>query len=70
MSDTCGLTASMCRKCWSEDENEVSSPKIGGRQIIKSILKIFEFQKKENVPLSEIEFRREARFRFFEIPKF
>ena len=41
-----------------------------GRQIIKSILKIFEFQKKENVPLSEIEFRREARFRFFEIPKF
>ena len=43
---------------------------VSGRIIIKSILKIFEFQKKENVPLSEIEFRREARFRFFEIPKF
>ena len=65
MSDTCGLTASMCRKCWSEDENEVSSPKIGGHQIIKSILKIFEFQKTDNVPLSEIEFRREARCQFF-----
>ena len=47
-------------------------PNLGffGRIIIKSILKIFEFKKKENVPLSEIEFRREARFRFFEIPKF
>ena len=33
-------------------------------------VKIFEFQKKENVPLSEIEFRREACFRFFEIQKF
>ena len=70
MSDTCGLTASMCRKCWSEDENEVSSPKIGSRQIIKSILKIFEFPKTDNMLLSEIEFRREARCRFFEIQKF
>ena len=70
MSDTCGLTASMCRKCWSEDENEVSSPKIGSRNIIKSILKILEFQKTENVLLSEIQFRREARSPFFEIQKF
>ena len=54
MSDTCGLTASMCRKCWSEDENEVSSPKIGSRQIIKSILKIIEFPKSDNMPLFEI----------------
>ena len=60
----------MYQKFWSEDENRVLVAKIGSRQIIKSILKIFEFQKKENVPLSEIEFRREARFRFFEIPKF
>ena len=47
-------------------------PNLGvfGRQIIKSILKIFEFQKTDNVPLSEIEFRREARCRFFEIQKF
>ena len=70
MSDTCGLTASMCWKCWSEDENEVSSPKIGGRQIIKSILKIFEFPKTENVHLSEIQFRRDARSRFLENQKF
>ena len=70
MSDTCGLTASMCRKCWSEDENEVSSPKIGSRQIIKSILKIFEFPKSDNMPLFEIQFRREARCPFLEIQKF
>ena len=31
-----------------------------GRQIIKSILKIFEFPKTDNMLLSEIEFRREA----------
>ena len=60
----------MYQKFRSEDENRVLSAKIGSRNIIKSILKIFEFQKKENVPLSKIEFRREARFRFFEIPKF
>ena len=48
MSDTCGLTASMCRKCWSEDENEVSSPKIGSRNIIKSILKILENENSED----------------------
>ena len=60
----------MYQKCWSEDENQVLSAKIGSRQIIKSILKFFEFPKTDNVPLSEIEFRREARFRFFEIPKF
>ena len=70
MSDTCGLKASMCRKCWLEDENEVSSPKIGGRLTIKSILKIFEFLKTNNVLLSEIQFRREARCQFFEILKF
>ena len=70
MSDTCGLTASMCRKCWSEDENEVSSPKIGRCRTIKSILKIFEFPKTDNMLLSEIEFRREARCRFLEIQKF
>ena len=70
MSDTCGLTASMCRKCWSEDENEVSSPKIGSRQIIKSILKIFEFPKTDNVPLSEIKFWREVCCPFLEIQKF
>ena len=28
MSDTWGLTASMYWKCWSEDENQVLSPKI------------------------------------------
>ena len=39
------------------------------RQIIKSILKIFEFQKTDNMLLSEIEFRREARCRFMEIQK-
>ena len=70
MSDTCGLTASMCRKCWSEDENEVSSPKIGGRLTIKSILNFFEFLKTNNVPLSEIEFWREARCWFLKIQKF
>ena len=70
MSDTCGLTASMCRKCWSEDENEVLSPKIGSRQIIKSILKIFEFPKSDNMPLFEIQFRREARGWFLKIQKF
>ena len=70
MSDTWGLTASMYWKCWSEDENQVSSPKIGSRQIIKSILKIFEFPKTDNVPLSEIQFRREACCPFLEIQKF
>ena len=43
---------------------------VSGRIIIKSILKIFEFQKKENVPLSEIEFWREACCPFLEIKKF
>ena len=28
MSDTWGLTASIYQKCWSEDENQVLSPKI------------------------------------------
>ena len=87
MSDTCGLTASMCRKCWSEDENRVLDsqckcvlkagyPKNGpdlwvsGRNIIKSILKIFEFPKTGNVLLSKIEFRREACCRILEIQKF
>ena len=41
-----------------------------GRQIIKSILKTFEFTKTDNMLLSEIEFRREARCRFLEIQKF
>ena len=70
MSDTWGLTASMYWKCWSEDENQVSSPKIGRCRTIKSILKILEFQKTKNVLLSEIQFRREARSPFFEIQKF
>ena len=35
MSDTWGLTASMYWKCWSEDENQVSSPKIGAVKKIK-----------------------------------
>ena len=35
MSDTWGLTASMYWKCWSEDENQVSSPKIGAVTKIK-----------------------------------
>ena len=70
MSDTWGLTASMYWKCWSEDENQVLSPKIGSRQIIKSILKIFDFPKTENEHLSEIEFRREARCWFLKIRKF
>ena len=70
MSDTWGLTASMYWKCWWEDENQVSSPKIGSRQIIKSILKIFEFSKTDNVHLSEIQFRRDAHSRFLENQKF
>ena len=57
-------------KCRSEDEKKVLSAKIGGCKTIKSILKIFEFQKTNNVPLTEIRFRREARCRFFEIQKF
>ena len=60
----------MYRKCWLEDENRVLSAKTGGRQTIKSILKFFEFQKIDNVLLSEIQFRREARCWFFEIQKF
>ena len=60
----------MYQKFWSEDENRVLSPKIGSRNIIKSILKILEFQKTENMLLSEIQFRREARSPFFEIQKF
>ena len=60
----------MYQKFRSEDENRVLSPKIGSRIIIKSILKILEFQKTENVLLSEIQFRREARSPFFEIQKF
>ena len=48
MSDTWGLTASMYWKCWSEDENQVSSPKIGSRYIIKSILKILENENSED----------------------
>ena len=43
---------------------------VSGRQIIKSILKFFEFPKTGNVLLSEIEFRREARCRILEIQKF
>ncbi len=60
----------MYQKFWSEDENRVLVAKIGSRIIIKSILKILEFQKTENVLLSEIQFRREARSPFFEIQKF
>jgi len=60
----------MYQKFRSEDENRVLSAKIGSRNIIKSILKILEFQKTENVLLSEIQFRREARSPFFEIQKF
>ena len=58
------------KKCWSEDENQVLSAKIGSRQIIKSSLKIFEFPKTENVHLSKIQFRRDARSRFLENQKF
>ena len=60
----------MYQKFRSEDENRVLVAKIGSRQIIKSILKILEFQKTENVLLSEIQFRREARSPFFEIQNF
>ena len=60
----------MYQKFRSEDENRVLVAKIGSRIIIKSILKILEFQKTENVLLSEIQFRREARSRFLEIQKF
>ena len=60
----------MYQKFRSEDENRVLVAKIGSRQIIKSILKILEFQKTENVLLSEIQFRREAHSPFFEIQKF
>ena len=60
----------MYQKFRSEDENRVFVAKIGSRQIIKSILKILEFQKTENVLLSEIQFWREARSPFFEIQKF
>ena len=67
MLNTCGITSSMYWKCWSEDENLVLSPKIGGRLTIKSILNIFEFQKTNIEPLTELRFRREARCRFFEI---
>ena len=60
----------MYQKFRSEDENRVLSAKIGSNNIIKTILKILEFQKTENVLLSEIQFRREARSPFFEIQKF
>ena len=60
----------MYQKFRSEDENRVLVAKIGSRNIIKSILKILEFQKTENVLLSEIQFRREARSPFLEIQKF
>ena len=70
MEDTCGLTASMYQKYRSEDENLVLSPKIGSREIIKSILKNFEFPKSDNMPLFKIQFRREARCLFLEIQKF
>ena len=48
MSDTWGLTASMYQKYRSEDENQVLSPKIGSRYIIKSILKILENENSED----------------------
>ena len=38
MSDTWGLTASMYWKCWWEDENQVSSPKLGAVKKIKKNL--------------------------------
>ena len=60
----------MYQKFRSEDENRVLVAKIGSRQIIKSILKIFEFPKSENEHLSEIRFRRDARSRFLENQKF
>ena len=45
MSDTWGLTASMYWKCWSEEENQFSSPKIGTVTKIKKVtLKIFQSQ--------------------------
>ena len=45
MSDTWGLTASMYWKCWSEDENQVLSPKIGAVKKNKKVpLKIFRSQ--------------------------
>ena len=42
MLDTCGLTASMYQKCWSEDEHLVLSPKIGG--VEKVPLQNFKFE--------------------------
>ena len=60
----------MYQKFRSEDENRVLVAKIGSRQIIKSILKIFEFPKTDNVHLSEIQFRGDARCPFLEIQKF
>ena len=60
----------MYQKFRSEDENRVLVAKIGSRQIIKNILKIFEFPKSDNMPLFEIKFRREARCPFWEIQKF
>ena len=50
----------MYQKCWSEDENQVLSSKIGGRKKIKSILKILEIKKTDNLLLSEILLPREA----------
>ena len=46
-------------------------PNLGfyGRQTIKSILKYFEFQKTDNVLLSEIELNWEASRQFLEIQK-
>ena len=70
MSDTWGLTASMYWKCWSEDENQVSSPKIGSRQIIKSILKILENENSEDTQPSEIKFLRAMCLQNFHFPKF
>ena len=43
MSDTWGLTASMYWKCWSEDENQVSSPKIGAVKKFKNFKNTFDY---------------------------
>ena len=46
----------MFQKCWLEDENQVSSTKIGGHNGIKSFLFFFNFQKNVKMLLSEIKF--------------
>ena len=56
MSDTWGLTASMYWKCWSEDENQVSSPKIGAVKKSKSTPKIFPISKSSHAKLKNIFF--------------